>query len=123
VPALGLLLIGVIALVAIGGVLAVVLVPLLFVARRWGSRPMAVIGFTAFVVAGIAVSILPGPAPVVGSEFGAFGSISQTASVLALAALLSSMISGALKNADADTSGTTHEDGGWVPDLEPPSAT
>jgi len=93
-----------------------VLVPLLLIARRWGSRPMALVAFIAFVLAGIAVAI--GPAPILGSGFGPFDSISQMASVLALGAVLSSAVAGALKKADADTGMTTREDGDWIPDLE-----
>ncbi|MGO9856278.1 MAG: alpha-(1-_3)-arabinofuranosyltransferase family protein [Acidimicrobiales bacterium] len=117
VPALALLVLGAIALVAIGGVLALVLVPLLLIARRWGSRPMALVAFIAFVVAGIAAAI--GPAPALGTGFVPFDSISQTASVLALGAILTSAVAAALKKADADTSMTTQEDGDWIPDLEP----
>ncbi len=118
VPALGLLAVGAIALVAIGGVLAVVLVPLLLIARRWGSRPMALVAFIAFVIAGIAVAIHPSPVSIPGSGFGAFGSFSQAASVLALGAVLSSVVAGALKKADADTSSTTREAGDWTSDLD-----
>ncbi len=79
-----------VALFVAAGPLALVVVPLLWVARRWGSRAMAVTAFLSFLVAGIAAAL--SPAAVLAPTAGAFGRPAQIASVVALAAVLCSLI-------------------------------
>ena len=76
--------------VSVGGWLAVVLVPLLLGARRWGSRAMAVVAGAAFIAAGALVAWDPSAVP--GTHQGAFGGPAQAASVVALCAVLSAVV-------------------------------
>ncbi len=76
--------------VSMGGRLAVVLVPLLLGARRWGSRAMAVVAGAAFTAAGALVAWDPSAVP--GAHQGAFGGPAQAASAVALCAVLSAVV-------------------------------
>ncbi len=76
----------------VGGVLVFLLVPLIAIAHRWGSRAMAAIGGGAFLIAGIIVAAHP--ATVAAAHGGAFGTPAQFFSVLALCALLSAVVVG-----------------------------
>lgn len=78
------------ALAVISGPLALVLVPLLVIGRRWGPGPLAVTAFSAFTVAGIAAAWHP--ANLFGLGIGAFEPLAQIASVVALAAVLGSFV-------------------------------
>jgi arabinofuranan 3-O-arabinosyltransferase len=77
----------VVALFLLGGPLALVAVPLLWAARRWGGNLMAVLAFCAFAGAGFVVAWSAGALPSL--HTGAFGNPAQIASVVALAAVLS----------------------------------
>ena len=87
-----LLAVGTVALVVIAGLWALLLVPLLFIARRWGTTPVAVTALVAFIVAGLAVARHPAPTSLLISTSGAFGPLAQIGSVVAFAAVLSSFI-------------------------------
>jgi arabinofuranan 3-O-arabinosyltransferase len=90
VPVGWLLAIGVFAiLAAIGGLLALVAVPMLYIARRWGAGWMAAIAVVAFGVAGIAAAMQPASVDHAGA--GAFGGTAQVATVVAIAAVLASL--------------------------------
>ena len=78
--------------VSVGGWLALALVPLLAVARRWGSTAMAVVAGSAFASAGVLVAWHPSAVP--GAHQGAFGAPAQAASVVALCAVLSAVVVG-----------------------------
>jgi arabinofuranan 3-O-arabinosyltransferase len=79
-----------VVLVVISGPLALVVVPLVIVARRWGNRVMAVTAFGAFVAAGAVAAWDPA---VSGSQgAGAFSGAAQILSVVALAAVLVTLI-------------------------------
>ena len=73
-------------LTLMAGPLSLVVLPLLFVARRWGTGAMTVTAFLAFMGAGVAAAL--NPAAVDQTSAGAFGAPAQTASVIALAAVL-----------------------------------
>lgn len=75
---------------AVGGWLVLLLVPLIAVAHRWGSRSMAALSAAAFVAAGAVVAWHPSAVP--GLHRGAFGALAQFASVLALCAVLSALV-------------------------------
>jgi arabinofuranan 3-O-arabinosyltransferase len=77
----------VLGLFIVGGPLALVALPLLWAARRWGGTLMAPVAFVAFVGAGLAVAWNAGALPTTHS--GAFGRPAQIASVVALGAVLS----------------------------------
>jgi arabinofuranan 3-O-arabinosyltransferase len=79
----------VVILALIGGPLALVLVPLAFIGRRWGNGVLAGIAFVAFVVAGIAAAWHPAALNAAGAD--AFGRQAQIASVIALAAVLAAL--------------------------------
>ena len=75
----------------VGGVLVLLLVPLVAAAYRWGSKTVAAIVGTAFLLAGIIVAadpVLPA------GHKGAFGAPAQALSVIALCAVLSAVIVG-----------------------------
>ncbi len=91
-PALAVAVVGFVALVLLVGPLALVLLPLLVVARTWGRNVTAVVAGAAFLSAGIAVALSPGAEPMTGS--GAFGPVPQACSAIALAAVLASLIVG-----------------------------
>jgi arabinofuranan 3-O-arabinosyltransferase len=78
--------------VSIGGWLALSLVPLCLVARRWGSTAVAVIAGLSFAAAGLIVGVDPSVVP--GAHAGAFGGAAQIASVVALCAVLSAVVVG-----------------------------
>ncbi len=80
------------ATVCIGGWLALALVPLVAVARRWGTTAVAAVAGVSFMAAGIIVAWDPSAVP--GPRIGAFGGPAQVASVLALCAVLSAVIVG-----------------------------
>ncbi len=75
---------------SVGGWLAMALIPLLVVARRWGSTSMAVVAGVAFTTAGALVAWHPSAVP--GAHQGAFGAPAQAASVVALCAVLASVV-------------------------------
>jgi arabinofuranan 3-O-arabinosyltransferase len=77
-------------LVIVAGWWALVAVPLVVVARRWGPNAMAVIAFFAFMAAGIFVALHPGAQPAL--HTGAFGYPAQVASETALAAVLCALL-------------------------------
>lgn len=79
-----------VATVAVGGWLALVLVPLLAAAYRWGSDVLAVVAASAFSVAGIVVAIDVSTNPALHS--GAFGAPAQVASMVALCAVLAAVV-------------------------------
>ena len=76
------------ALIVIAGPLALVLLPFVLIARRWGSVPLAITALVAFVAAGVAAAWHP--ASLFEPSAGAFGPSAQIASVVAFAAVLSS---------------------------------
>jgi len=84
------------ALVVLGlvvGPLALVAVPLVLAARRWGTGLMAVIAFAAFTTAGALAAWQP--AALQAASAGAFGLPAQVCSGIALAAVLSALVAGA----------------------------
>jgi arabinofuranan 3-O-arabinosyltransferase len=76
--------------VVVGGWLALALVPLVFVAYRWGNAVIASVAGLAYVVAGIVVAA--GPSTVPALHRGAFGAPAQIASVVALCSLLAAVV-------------------------------
>jgi arabinofuranan 3-O-arabinosyltransferase len=80
------------ALLIVAGPLALVVVPLALMARRWGSGAMSLVSFAAFVVAGVFAAL--SPAMLLTQSAGAFGRPAQIASATALAALLCSLVPG-----------------------------
>jgi arabinofuranan 3-O-arabinosyltransferase len=78
------------AAVAVGGWLALVLVPLMAAAYRWGSDVLAVVAASAFSVGGIVVAIDVSANPALHS--GAFGAPAQVASMVALCAVLAAVV-------------------------------
>jgi arabinofuranan 3-O-arabinosyltransferase len=76
-------------LALIGGPLALVAIPLVGVARRWGTRVIAALAFLAFLVAGIAAALHP--ATINHSGAYALDGPAQAASVVALAAVLAAL--------------------------------
>ena len=83
------------ALVLISGPLALVLAPLVLIARRWGPAPLAITAFVAIVAAGIAAAWHP--ASLIYTGAGAFGRPAQIASVVAFAAVLGSFVADSWK--------------------------
>ena len=80
----------VVVLVVVAGPLALLAVPLLWAARRWGGGAMALVAFVAFVAGGVVVAWHPGALP--GTGNGAFGGPAQVASAIALAAVLCALV-------------------------------
>jgi arabinofuranan 3-O-arabinosyltransferase len=78
--------------VAVGGWLALVLIPLVAVARRWGSSAVAGVAGISFFAAGVIVAWQPSVIP--NLHQGAFGAAAQVASVIALCAVLSAVVVG-----------------------------
>jgi arabinofuranan 3-O-arabinosyltransferase len=76
-------------LVLVCGPVALVLLPLLYVGRRWGRTPLAFIAAGGFVAAGIAVATSPGAPP--GSAVGAYGWPAQAGASIAFAAVLAGL--------------------------------
>jgi arabinofuranan 3-O-arabinosyltransferase len=74
----------------VGGLLVVVLVPLVAVAYRWGSSVVAAIGGAAFATAGIITAWHPNAIAALSAK--AIGAPAETLSVVALCAILSSVI-------------------------------
>ncbi len=90
-PSFWVLLVGsLIVLGLVAGPLALLALPLLLVAKRWGSGAMAATAFLAFVGAGVAAAW--DPAHLFSTGAGAFSAQAQVASVLALAAVLVSVV-------------------------------
>jgi arabinofuranan 3-O-arabinosyltransferase len=81
---------GLVILALLAGPLALALLPLLVVARRWGPNATAAIAGLAFLGAGIAVAVSPGAEPL--SNLGAFSPVAQALSAIAVAAVLASLI-------------------------------
>ena len=77
-------------LLLVAGWWALVAVPLLVVARRWGPNAMAAFAFASFIAAGVAVALHPGAQPDL--HIGAFGYPAQVASETALAAVLCALM-------------------------------
>ncbi len=100
---------GGLAAVAVGGWLALALVPLVLVAHRWGNKVMAVVAGGAFAVAGIAVAADPSIVP--GRNLGAFGAPAQIASIIALCAVLSVVIVEERRQPKADPDPPVAEEG------------
>jgi len=90
-PTPWLLLAGAVAILAlVSGPLALLVLPLTFVARRWGRGVMAACAFTAFVVAGVAAAWHPAALDTSGAD--AFGRQAQIGSVIALAAVFAALV-------------------------------
>ena len=89
---------GFVVLLLVCGPIALVLLPLLYVGRRWGRAPLAFIAAGGFVAAGIAVATSPGVPP--GSGLGAFGWPAQALTSIAFGAVLAGL---AAFNGDATT--------------------
>ena len=93
---LGALSLGALALVC--GPLALILLPLWFVGRRWGRVPLACIAAGALIAAGVAAAVGAGapPLPTLGAfgwpNQGAFGWPAQAGAAIAFAAVLASLI-------------------------------
>ena len=77
-------------LAVVCGPLALALLPLLYVARRWGRTLLAVVAAGAFMAAGVAVAVTPGAAPPTG--LGAFGWPAQVLAAVALSAVLAGLL-------------------------------
>ncbi len=81
----------VVVILVIGGpVMAVLLVALVFAARRWGSDLMAGVAGVSFMVTGVIVALDPGTVP--GYHLGAFSASVQFLSVAAVAAVLCTVV-------------------------------
>ena len=80
---------GFVVLALVCGPVALVLLPLLYVGRRWGRTPLALIAAGGFIAAGVAVATSPGAQP--GSVSGAFGWPAQAGASIALAAILAGL--------------------------------
>ena len=89
--------------VAVGGWLALLLVPLVAAAYRWGSDAMAVVAAAAFTLAGIVVASYPSANPAV--HRGAFGAPAQIASMVALCAVLAAVAVGEGRRRRRDPTG------------------
>ncbi len=97
----------------VGGVLVLLLVPLIAVAHRWGGRAAATIAGVSFVAAGIVVAVKP--VPVIGAHEGAFGAPAQILSVVALCAVLASVVVGE-RRSSRESSAPRDSDGEASPD-------
>jgi arabinofuranan 3-O-arabinosyltransferase len=82
--------IGVVLLALVAGPLALILLPLLAVALRWGPHVTSWIAGGAFLAAGVAVACSPGAEPA--THLGAFGVPAQLGTAIALAALMASVV-------------------------------
>ena len=91
-PSRLLLLVAAVVLFVIAGPLALVVVPLFMIGRRWGARVLAVVAFICFCVAGAAAAWNPAVLERGTYSAGAFGRPAQIASVIALAALLCTVV-------------------------------
>jgi hypothetical protein len=80
----------VIVLAAVAGPLALVAIPLLVAARRWGRSILSATAFVAFIFAGVAAAW--NPAMISTVTAGAFGRPAQIASIVAVAAVLCGLI-------------------------------
>jgi arabinofuranan 3-O-arabinosyltransferase len=80
----------VVTLVVGGVVMALVLVPLLLAARRWGSDLMALIAGVSFFVAGVVVAVNPNVIPAY--HLGAFSASVQLLSVVAIGAVMCTVV-------------------------------
>jgi arabinofuranan 3-O-arabinosyltransferase len=79
-----------VGLVLVAGPWALALLPLLAVARRWGSRSMAAVAFLAFIVADAIAAFHP--ATLNAKTAAALTAPAQAAAVIALAAVLSALV-------------------------------
>ncbi len=79
-----------VTLVIGGVVMAILLVPLFYAARRWGSDLMAAVAGVSFMVAGIIVALNPGTVP--GYHLGAFSASVQFLSVVAISAVMCAVV-------------------------------
>jgi MFS family permease len=79
----------------VSGPVALVLVLLLWIARRWGPRVMPAFAFLAFVAAGVFSAWSPATLTRPLRDVGAFGLPAQVASVVAVASVLTGLIAGA----------------------------
>jgi arabinofuranan 3-O-arabinosyltransferase len=92
-PSFWVLLVGSLAVLAlVAGPLCLVALPLLWVARRWGTVVLAVTAFVAFTAAGVAAAWRPAVLHVVGA--GAFGAPAQAGTAIAVAAVLMGVVIG-----------------------------
>jgi len=85
-----LLCLGALAMLVVAGLWALVMVPLVVVARRWGQSPLAITAFSAFFAAGLFAAAHP--PPLVGTGAGALEGPAQVASAIAFAAVLASLL-------------------------------
>ena len=76
-------------LVVIAGSLALLLIPLLIVARRWGLTPVIVIALVAFIAAGVVVARHPAPTSLLHPDLRRVWASAQIGSVVAFAAVIS----------------------------------
>jgi arabinofuranan 3-O-arabinosyltransferase len=93
--------------VIIGGpVMGVLLVPLLYAARRWGSALMAAVAGSSFLAAGLIVALHPNGIP--GYHLGAFSAPVQFLSVVAIGAVMCTVVfDGREKPADVSEAETS----------------
>jgi arabinofuranan 3-O-arabinosyltransferase len=100
-PSFWVLLAGSFAVLAlVAGPLCLLALPLLWVARRWGTAVLAVTAFVAFTAAGIAAALHPATLHVTGA--GAFGAPAQACSAIALAAVLVGVVIGGRRSGKSD---------------------
>lgn len=105
-PSFWVLLVGSFAVLAVvGGPLCLLALPLLWVARRWGTGVLAATAFVAFVAAGAAAAWHPATLHVNGA--GAFGAPAQAGSVVALAAVLVGVAMGGKRSSNRDGASST----------------
>ena len=76
--------------VAVAGWVALALVPLVVAARRWGTDVMAVVAGLGATAAGVMVALDPNTNPALSA--GAFGAPAQIASLIALGAVLATVV-------------------------------
>ena len=82
-----------VAVVCVGGLAAVLLVPLVWAARRWGAGLLAAVSGLSYLLAGLVVANHPNKFPFARSlHTGAFGPPAQGLALLALCALLSAVV-------------------------------
>jgi arabinofuranan 3-O-arabinosyltransferase len=92
-PAVWLLLAGsVVILFVVAGPFALLMAPLLYIGRRWGSRALSVLAFASFAAAGAIAAWTPAHLQTGIASAGAFGGPAQIASVVALGAVLSAFV-------------------------------
>lgn len=90
-PSFWLLLLGSVAvLTVVAGPFCLLVLPLLWIARRWGTGALAATALVAFAAAGIAAAL--DPPTLHGTGAGAFGGPAQAASAIALAPVLVAIV-------------------------------